>query len=320
VPDAMVNDAIKKKARYMYYMAKKVKTNVPNKLKKDDVPRKTRSLTIAEEAVVDKSANETDDANELDMDLSNNNIDGDDDDASQMRLLPHKINFMIPFYESIILDQDALDAQAAQSSFHKRSHDNHDPPNNREEENKKKHQKDVGEPSSRSSRPSAVTIAKKFKELIQKDELTIADFKSSGLKRLKVHYNNDVELKYHVSQLKAAVLSESYTEEKYTTSITKIYVARYYKEGIKDRIPERWSKEVRRCYFEALNVRRSDEKEYEFSYADLSRPSVNDVEDMYLLQVQDKLHHLPLGSVKDFNNALLMFIKRTVIKNIVEDI
>nr|GEZ90828.1 hypothetical protein [Tanacetum cinerariifolium] len=238
---------------------------------------------------------------------------------------------MIPFYESIILDQDALDAQAAQSSFHKRSHDNHDPPNNREEENKKKRQKDVGEPSSRSSRlglakrsttlfdlflksnfdkdenhilgPSAVTIAKKFKELIQKDELTIADFKGSGLKQLKVQYNNDVELKYHVSQLKAAVLSESYTEEKYTTSITKIYVARYYKEGIEDRIPERWSKEVRRCYFEALNVRRSDEKEYEFSYADLSRPSVNDVEDMYLLQVQDKLHHLPLGSVKDFNNA-----------------
>nr|GFA12548.1 hypothetical protein [Tanacetum cinerariifolium] len=35
-------------------------------------------------------------------------------------------------YESMILDQDALDAQAVQSSFHKRSHDNQDPPNNRE--------------------------------------------------------------------------------------------------------------------------------------------------------------------------------------------
>ncbi|GKC59932.1 hypothetical protein Tco_1087530, partial [Tanacetum coccineum] len=54
--------------------------------------------------------------------------------------------------DDLSLDQDALDTQASQSSFHKSSHDNQDPPNNREEENKKKRQKDVGEPSSRSSR------------------------------------------------------------------------------------------------------------------------------------------------------------------------
>ncbi|GJX36455.1 hypothetical protein Tco_0248012 [Tanacetum coccineum] len=85
VPDAMISDAIKKKAGYKYYMAKKVESekakivdeleeqyvppiksgrgkgfrcygdqvaNVPNKLKKDVVPRKTRSLTIVEEAVI----------------------------------------------------------------------------------------------------------------------------------------------------------------------------------------------------------------------------------------------------------------------------
>ncbi|GJS12803.1 hypothetical protein Tco_0407275 [Tanacetum coccineum] len=55
-------------------------------------------------------------------------------------------------YESITLDQDTLDAQAAQSSFHKRYHDNQDPPNNREGKNKKERQKDVREPSSRSLR------------------------------------------------------------------------------------------------------------------------------------------------------------------------
>ncbi|GKB99048.1 hypothetical protein Tco_0985185 [Tanacetum coccineum] len=92
------------------------------------------------------------------------------------------------------------------------------------------------------------------------------------------------------------------------------------KKVLMDKIPERWSKEVYRYHFEALNVRRSDDKEYEFSYADLPRLSVNDVEDMYLIQVQDKLHHLPLEFVKDFNNALLIFIRRTVIKNKVEDI
>nr|GEW15619.1 hypothetical protein [Tanacetum cinerariifolium] len=67
-------------------------------------------------------------------------------------------------------------------------------------------------------------------------------------------------------------------------------------------------------------VETSDDKEYEFSYADLPRLSVNDFEDMYLLQVKDKLHHLPVKFVKDFNNALLMLIRRTVIKNRVEDI
>ncbi|GKB95223.1 hypothetical protein Tco_0981360 [Tanacetum coccineum] len=110
-------------------------------------------------------------------------------------------------------------------------------------------------------------------------EITIADLEGIGLERLKVQYNNDVELEYHVCQIKAAVLSEAHwnrdegdvskpisferhmskstkphpcfynndytylvdlnTEEKYTTSINKHDAAIYYKEGIEDRIPER---------------------------------------------------------------------------------
>ncbi|GJS03821.1 hypothetical protein Tco_0320329 [Tanacetum coccineum] len=145
VPDAMISYAIKKKARYTYYMAKKVESekakivdepeeqhvspvksrrgkgfmcygdqvvNAPNKLKKDVVPRKTRSQKIIEETIVGSSAahnkyydssdndseatlyssssdktkeseNETDDADEYDMDLFDDNPQGDDDDASQ---------------------------------------------------------------------------------------------------------------------------------------------------------------------------------------------------------------------------------------------
>ncbi|GJV16797.1 hypothetical protein Tco_1362120 [Tanacetum coccineum] len=89
VPDAMISDAIKKKSGYTYYMAKKVESenskiidepeeqhvspvksgsgkgfmcygdqvaNVSNKLKKDVVPRKTRSLTIAKEIIVGELA------------------------------------------------------------------------------------------------------------------------------------------------------------------------------------------------------------------------------------------------------------------------
>ncbi|GKC33789.1 hypothetical protein Tco_1046173 [Tanacetum coccineum] len=208
--------------------------------------------------------------------------------------------------------------------------------------------------------PSSVAIAKKFKELIQKDELTIADLEGAGLEWLK--WNNDEgdvskprSFERHMSKSTKphpCFHSNDYTylvnlgiEEKYTTSITKHYAARYYKEGIKDKIPERWIKmsavtegnvysdlrikSVVRIvvkkkwgygFLTSIVVRRFDDKEYEFSYADLPRLSVNDVEDMYLLQVQDKLHNLPLEFVKDFNNALLMFIRRTVIKNRVEDI
>ncbi|GJZ62785.1 hypothetical protein Tco_0619206 [Tanacetum coccineum] len=163
LPDAMISDAIKKKAGYKYYMPKKVESkkakivdkpkkqhvslikygrgkgfmcygnqvaNVPNKLKKHVLPRKTRSFTIAKEAVIGskdsrlerlrkkkqpvaregssaahnkyysssdttsdatfysssldeskESANETDDVDEFDMDLSHDNLRGDDDDA-----------------------------------------------------------------------------------------------------------------------------------------------------------------------------------------------------------------------------------------------
>nr|GEU51471.1 integrase, catalytic region, zinc finger, CCHC-type, peptidase aspartic, catalytic [Tanacetum cinerariifolium] len=111
--------------------------NVPNKLKKDVVPRKTRSVSLAEETVVasrlkslrqkkqpvtwegssaakkyysssdtdsdatlysfssDKpegSANETNDANESDMYLSNDNPDGDNDDARKENSLSYNIS------------------------------------------------------------------------------------------------------------------------------------------------------------------------------------------------------------------------------------
>ncbi|GKF83887.1 hypothetical protein Tco_0248785 [Tanacetum coccineum] len=68
-------------------------------------------------------------------------------------------------------------------------------------------------------------------------------------------------------------------------------------------------------------VRRSNKKEYEFSYAYLPRQprlSLNDVEDMYLLKVQYKLHHLQSDFEKDFNNLLLFFIRRVMIQNKVE--
>ncbi|GJV48190.1 hypothetical protein Tco_1438402 [Tanacetum coccineum] len=272
---------------------------------------------------------------------------------------------------------EALDAQDAELSFHKRSHDNQDTLNNHEGEKRKDLgsvgaakrrttwfdlllKSDIDQNDNHIRGPSTVTIANKLKALIQKDELTIPDLEGARLEKLKQQYKNNVELEYRMDQLKAAMLSEPKwnsdeddvskprlfkrnmskntkphpsfynndfyylvslsTKEKYTTSLTKHYAARYYIQGIEDMISDRWCKETHCYYFEALNVKRSDDNEYEFSYADLPRLILNNVEDMYLLQVQDKLHHLLLEFVEYFNNALLLFIRRVVIQNRVEDI
>ncbi|GJV69934.1 hypothetical protein Tco_1485443, partial [Tanacetum coccineum] len=54
VPNAMISDAIKKGKGFMCYGDQVA--NDPNKLKKDVVPKKTRSITIAEEAIVGELA------------------------------------------------------------------------------------------------------------------------------------------------------------------------------------------------------------------------------------------------------------------------
>nr|GEX75558.1 hypothetical protein [Tanacetum cinerariifolium] len=125
------------------------------------------------------------------------------------------------------------------------------------------------------------------------DKLTISDLEGAGLEKLKLHYKNDVELEYHVDQLKAAMVSEAQwnsdegdvskprsferhmsksskphpsfynndfnylvylsTKNKYTTSLTKHYAARYHIHGIKDMASYIWSKDVHHYLIKALN-------------------------------------------------------------------
>ncbi|GJR76159.1 hypothetical protein Tco_0088524 [Tanacetum coccineum] len=55
-------------------------------------------------------------------------------------------------------------------------------------------------------------------------------------------YNNDFHYLAYLS-----------TEEKYTTSLTKHYAARYYIQGIEDMVSYKWSKDVHHYQIEALN-------------------------------------------------------------------
>nr|GEX70169.1 Ty3/gypsy retrotransposon protein [Tanacetum cinerariifolium] len=75
--------------------------------------------------------------------------------------------------------------------------------------------------------------------MVTVDELTIADLEGAGLERLKQQYQNDVELEYHVGQLIAVI-----TNEKYATSITKHYAARYYIQCVEDMIPDNGAKKL----------------------------------------------------------------------------
>ncbi|GKD60033.1 hypothetical protein Tco_1297542 [Tanacetum coccineum] len=318
-------------------------------------------------------------------------------------------------YESITLDQEALDAQDIEPSFNKRSHDDQDPPNDREGETRNERRKDASQPSYRSSKkdkalmvlvqentpaeqpqdheeyyvrerphvgwftkklgltdaakrrttwfdlliksdidqnedhilgPSTVAVAKKLKELIQKDDPTIADLEVLR----EAQWNNgegDVSkprsFKRHMSKSTKPYISFYNTDfyylvnvstgEKYATSLTKHFPDRwskkiycyqiealnsihhwedgrqeFFKAEINNRSPDKVYSNKRIISVVRVNVKkkwaygflksivvtRSDKKEYEFSNADLLR--------------------------LNFNNALLLFIKRVVIQNRVEDI
>ncbi|GJU95785.1 hypothetical protein Tco_1320541 [Tanacetum coccineum] len=166
-------------------------------------------------------------------------------------------------YESIILDQDALDAQALQSSFHKRSQDNKDPQTSKGCRSFERHM-------SKSTKPHPC------------------------------FYNNDY-----------TYLVDLNTGEKYTTSITKNYATRYYKEGIEDRIPERWSKEIRRYHFEALNgIHHWEEDRIDFFKARMSVITEGNVySDLRIKSVV----RIILSKVKKFCDGILVKIQENLI-------
>ncbi|GKA46640.1 hypothetical protein Tco_0739523 [Tanacetum coccineum] len=234
-------------------------------------------------------------------------------------------------YASITLDQKALDAQDAEPSFHKRTHDDQDPPNGLEGEKRKKRIKDTGEPSSRSSRKdkSPMDGLQRSRGDVSKPR-SFERHMSKSTKPYSSFYNNDfyylVNLsmgekwskKIHRYQIKALNgihhwedgRKDFFEAEIYNKSPYKVYSDKRIISVIRVDVKRKWGYR----FLSLIVVRRLDKKEYEFSYANLPRLSLNDIEDMYLLKVQDKLHHLKLDFKKDFNNALLLFIRRTMIQ------
>nr|GEW12792.1 hypothetical protein [Tanacetum cinerariifolium] len=110
------------------------------------------------------------------------------------------------------------------------------------------------------------------------------------------------------------------TDIKYTTSITKTKVPKYELKGIEDKVLTLWGP-IKVAYDkQAALVRRADQQLNKFMEGDFSRLYLNDIEDMLLLFVQNKLFNLIGDVIVDLVVALRMFTRRFVIQKRVEDL
>ncbi|GKC31418.1 retrotransposon protein, putative, unclassified, partial [Tanacetum coccineum] len=144
-----------------------------------------------------------------------------------------------------------------------------------------------------------------------------------GMNRLQINFffNNDLEY-----------LRGGSTNRKYTTSTTKTKAAKYEIEGIEDihdvystmRILSVTSITVDKWYgyghLKEIIVRREDKKLYKIMEGDFPRLHLNDIEDMLLPIVHNRLNNLEGDVIVDLVVALRMYIQRIVLQSRVEDL
>nr|GEY34545.1 hypothetical protein [Tanacetum cinerariifolium] len=118
-----------------------------------------------------------------------------------------------------------------------------------------------------------------------------------GKKTIPTRYffNHDLEYLRHGNE-----------EKKYALSVTKIKAARYKQEGIEELIPYIGSPSIHKYdrnvelvekkygyeYLKEIVVHRVDQMEYMFVEAVFPRLNQNDIEDFYLLKIQNKIHNI----------------------------
>ncbi|GJZ78529.1 hypothetical protein Tco_0643366 [Tanacetum coccineum] len=132
-------------------------------------------------------------------------------------------------------------------------------------------------------------------------------------------------------------------ERKTALSISKLKAARYLDFGLKDIVPSLWVESERdydisaaygitHCvicvktfkkygynYLREIILLRADYKEYKIS-ENFKNLHPNDFEDLYLLNIQDKLNHLSKSDKIHLHTAVNMWIRNLVIRNRVGDL
>ncbi|GJS49998.1 hypothetical protein Tco_0600119 [Tanacetum coccineum] len=199
---------------------------------------------------------------------------------------------------------------------------------------------------------STIMFGKCMKKFLNKDKITKADLEGPAFELLKKRFKNFIELEYNLEQCHLALidridwtnpegdrfhndlskplpltgppgrksiptryffkndlecLRHRNEEKKYALSVTKIKAARYEQEGIEEFIPRLWSPSI-------YKYNKNAELE-----SDFTKLNQNDIEDMYLLKIKGKIHHIDDVDEVDLINALELYIKSIVIKKRVED-
>ncbi|GJT41873.1 hypothetical protein Tco_0941738 [Tanacetum coccineum] len=139
-----------------------------------------------------------------------------------------------------------------------------------------------------------------------------------------------------------AYLQGGSTSRTYMTSLTKTKATKYDLQGIEDMVPNLWSpvkvaynrhallgtshwRSKRQTFYGYASNRVSkhdvsDQQLYKFMEGDFLRLHLNDIEDMLILVVQNRLFNLKGEDIVHLVAALRMFTRRIVIQKQVEDL
>ncbi|GKA62588.1 hypothetical protein Tco_0762107 [Tanacetum coccineum] len=123
-------------------------------------------------------------------------------------------------------------------------------------------------------------------------------------------------------------------ERKIALSISKLKAARYLDFGLEELVPSLWVESE--CEYDISAVygithwwfrrkefyinKHTDYQEYKISEKDFKNLHPNDFEDLFLLNIQEKLNHLPKTDKTSLHTAVNMWIRNLVIRNRVGDL
>ncbi|GJR60401.1 hypothetical protein Tco_1502563 [Tanacetum coccineum] len=121
-------------------------------------------------------------------------------------------------------------------------------------------------------------------------------------------------------------------ERKIALSISKLKAARYLDFGLEELVPSLSQMRILSVisvkvfekygynYLREIILRRADYQEYKISEKDFKNLHPNDFEDLFLLNIQEKLNHLPKTDKTSLHTAVNMWIRNLVIRNRVGDL
>nr|GEW73159.1 hypothetical protein [Tanacetum cinerariifolium] len=299
IPDTMISDAVKKLAGYKFYMAKKVESknakivdepeeqhvsldesgkakgfmcygnqveNVPKSLKKDVVPRKTRSQTFIEETII-----VTDTYAEWGQKLKGLLVD----DLAVQSLLDLRKGSKASRLESLKQKKQAVAGEGSNKTEENANETNDaDKSDMNLSDDNLNRDGDAAEYGTLLDETPANELTDFMSHLVYTDSQTTSvvhkpkeNPKLTSYKLDASELSLDIDKnENHILGLSTIAIAKKIKaiiqkdwlpiadlEEKYTTSITKHYATRYYKTCIEDMISNKWSKETHRYIFEALD-------------------------------------------------------------------